>query len=312
MSIGLEPAAEWSERFDPWVPPPGWPITACQMWQHRRSPTFQPHACSPPAGICQSFRHCSPALLCRLSPHLISLVCKPPRQSAADGVETGLGCLVVVDGAPSRLLTWQHPLPALSRRGSLGVDWPRFRPLPGPQPAAPALNWKARACFDDAGDAETMAWLAAPCQVPPSECMKLTPSGGCWHPNSPPQIKPSATGPGELGLIVPGNGSGQPRNGPGLEPSIGLSAGAQQEDPPNWQHLLVSTDKDSRRSPNCLPLSRTESPLPKLTAQSRLLPRLPRTLGRSSLTLETPRSPLFPPRLRPLLALPHTALPPHP
>ena len=33
----------------------------------------------------------------------------------------------------SKLLTWQHPWPALGSRGSLGVDWARFRPLHPPQ-----------------------------------------------------------------------------------------------------------------------------------------------------------------------------------
>ena len=46
----------------------------------------------PPSAL---FSRCA----CRLSVYLISLVCKPPRQSAAAWLETGLGRLVVVHGA---------------------------------------------------------------------------------------------------------------------------------------------------------------------------------------------------------------------
>lgn len=73
-------------------------------------------------------RHCSSALLAPGSGPSHLAVRKPPRESAAAWLETGLGSLVVVDGAPSRLLTWQHPLPAVCGRGSLGLDWPRFHP----------------------------------------------------------------------------------------------------------------------------------------------------------------------------------------
>lgn len=93
----------------------GWPIRACQMWPHQRSPTSN---------------HTSAA-----SERIVLPLCVPfvgpshlARVQTASPICSGLapGCR---PWGPSRLLTWQHPPPAPCSPGSPGGDWPRFRPF---------------------------------------------------------------------------------------------------------------------------------------------------------------------------------------
>ena len=69
---------------------------------------------------------------------------------------------------PSSLLTWQHPPPAPGPQGSLGGDWPRFRPFQPLQvcSASDEGAWMARWCWrccEDAGSRKPRRWPRPAC-----------------------------------------------------------------------------------------------------------------------------------------------------
>jgi hypothetical protein len=120
--LGSKLAAEVHQVVRSWVPP-AWlahhsmPDVAASTEPN----TVQPHACSLLPRASQGARKVPPSLR-----PLVSAARRPissrSLQAASRNLgrvclETGLGCLVVVDGAPFRVLTWQHPWPTLGGRG---------------------------------------------------------------------------------------------------------------------------------------------------------------------------------------------------
>jgi hypothetical protein len=127
-SIGLEAAADLRRVVRPWVPP-AWlahhsmPDVAASTEPNTSNHTrrLQPSSERPaPTRVPGRFRHVFDRLFLPLAGqivHLISVVASRLANLGRVCLETGLGCLVVVDGAPSSLLTWQHPWPTLGGRG---------------------------------------------------------------------------------------------------------------------------------------------------------------------------------------------------
>ncbi len=160
VSIGLEAAPEDAEWFVHGSHFSGWPIRACQMWSHRRSPTSN-HTPAAPERIVLLL--CVPFV--GLS-HLARVQTASPICSALARNRLGLpGCR---PWGPSRLLTWQHPPPAPCPQGSLGGDWPRFRPFQPLQvcSASDEGAWMARWCWrccEDAGSRKPRRWPRPAC-----------------------------------------------------------------------------------------------------------------------------------------------------